>query len=164
MRSSKLYLRKPYKRITDCERVGDLDFVYSCVAALSTNFAQGKTSIQLTKNGVVEGYFVADITKTYNLSKYKYFKYRFYTADKSNLASVSVVLFTTAVYSYDHCYIYYASAELVNGWNELIIAFSDFTKYGSENLAEVKAIRFTVNLVVNNETEVVNFDLVEVSA
>lgn len=160
--------RNTYKKesgpilIAECDTVDDFDYIYGCAKALDTGKKESGTgSIELTKNGDAEGFFVADVTGDLNLSALTTFKYRFYVADKSNIATVGAVLFTTAGKSYDESYRYYVGWQIQNGWNTFEIALADFDKYGSGSLAGIKAVRMLVSITVDNETEVVNFDRIE---
>ena len=152
-----------YKELDD---VDDFDFVYSCTKEIDeANKASGAGSIKLTKTNAAEGYFVADITQDLDLSKNTSIKYNFYVADRTNINTIGLVLFTTAEKSYDNCWINYVGWQIVNGWNEFTIALEEsgagFTKSGSGGLDSIKAIRFIVSLVSDNATEVVNFDRIE---
>ena len=145
--------------LAECNNINDFDTIYSCTKELdTTNKLYGTGSIKFVKNGDIVGYFTADIEKAYNLLKYNSINLSIYTADKSNIASISITLFTTTPYSYDHAYIYFIGWQLVNGWNTFNIPFSEFTKYGSESLDTVKCIRITTNLTVDNQTETINLD------
>jgi len=149
--------------IADCESITDFDYIYSCTKALDTvKKVAGNSSIEFTKNGAVAGYFTMDITRSLNLSRYTSLKYSLYTLDKSNIASISSTLFTTSPYDYGHSYVYFVGWEIVNGWNTFTIPFSSFTKTGIEDLSSIKAIRFTVNLLVDNITEKINFDDIQI--
>lgn len=150
--------------IAECDNVNDFTDIYSCAKQLDiVNKNSGTGSIKLTKNSDIVGYFTADIAGlSLDLSKHTSFEYQFYTADKSNIATVSTTIFTTIPFDYGISFIHFAGWEIVNGWNVFTIPFSSFTKHGAANLATTKAIRFTVNLIADNNTEVVNFDRVRV--
>ncbi len=149
--------------LAECDNVSDFDYVYSCDKVLDeVNKQSGTGSLKFTKNNTIAGYFSIGITRNLDLSKYSSFKYLFYVANKSNIASVSTTLFTTFPYSYDHAYVNFMGWQINNGWNSFDIPFGDFVKTGAETLTTVKAVRFTINLTVDNQTEVVNFDRVEV--
>jgi hypothetical protein len=149
--------------LAECDNVNDFDYIYSCDKTLVTNNKLfGNGSLQFIKNSDVAGYFTLDITKNLNLSKHTSLKYSVYSANKSNIASISTTLFTSTPYSYEHAFVYFVGWQLVNGWNTFNIPFTEFTKYGDETLSTVKAVRFTVNLTVDNQTETVNFDRVQV--
>lgn len=145
--------------IANCNNLSDFDYIYSCTKVLDTvNKVAGTGSLKFTKTGDVAGYFTFDITGNLYLAKHKSLKYSLYTLDKSNIASISTTLFTTSPYDYNHSYVYFVGWEIVNGWNTFTIPFSSFIKTGDETLATVKAIRFTVNLLIDNITEQVNID------
>ncbi len=150
----------------ELDSVDDFDFVYSCTKEIDeANKQSGTGSIKLTKTSDAVGYFVADITQDIDLSGNTSIKYNFYVADRTNIDTIGLVLFTTAEKSYDNCWINYVGWQIVNGWNEFTIALEEseagFTKSGSGGLDSIKAIRFIVSLVSDNSTEVVNFDKIE---
>jgi hypothetical protein len=148
--------------LAECDVLTDFDYIYSCDKVLDeANKQSGSGSLNFTKNNTVAGYFSMDITGNIDLSKYTSLKYLFYTADKSNIASISSTLFTTDPYDYNQSYIYFVGWQINNGWNSFDIPLVDFTKAGEGTLADIKAIRFTVNLTVDNNTESVNFDRIE---
>ena len=148
--------------LSECDNTDDFDFIYSCAKALdAVNKTSGTASIKLTKNADAVGYFLADITRNLDLSKYVGIKYSFYVANKSNITTVGVILFTTSDKSYDESFRHYVGWQIVNGWNTFSINFADFDKYGTGNLRDIKAIRLLISLLVDNATEVVNFDLIE---
>lgn len=162
MRILKQLLNKKSLVITTCEKLTDFDYKIACAIELSTNAKVGAYSLKCTKNGEASGFLLVDVWKKFNFSTFKTFKYRFYSENKANIASVATVLFTANPYSYDNCYIYYAGVEIVNGWSVVSLPLTSFIKSGVGNLASIEGVRFVVNLLVNNETEVVHFDKVEV--
>jgi hypothetical protein len=149
--------------ISECDTTDDFDYIYGCAKALDTgNKQSGTGSVVLTKNADAAGYFVADIDGTFDFSKNVNFQHRLYSADKSNLATIGIILFTTAGKSYDDSYRYYvAGSSLANGWNSVSVALSAFTKYGSGNLSSITSVRFIISLNTDNQTEVVNLDLIK---
>lgn len=159
-------IRKPeitYLQLTDCEVLADID-ILSCTKSLdSTNKIDKDYSIQLVKTADVANYFTATLTKAVDFSKYRDFIFSFYTANKSNIATVSIVLFTTSPFDYGSCYTkFIAVADMANGWNifrnPIIESASDFVKAGVNDFSTVEGIRITVNIVVDNATETVNID------
>lgn len=151
--------------LANCENLNNFNPIYGCVGELDTsNKVKGLSSLKFTKNSDIEGYFTIDIVKNYNFSNYNNFNYNFYVANKSNIASVSTTLFSTTPFDYNNSFINFKGWQIVNGWNNFVIPFlTDFDKYGTASLGLITGIRFTVNLTVNNNTEVVNFDNVFVN-
>jgi hypothetical protein len=150
------------KRITlaECDNIGDLT-LQGCTGVVdSVKKLSGASSIELTKNADIAGYFIADVACVYDLSKYKRLKFRFYVADNSNIASISALFFTTTPFDYGVNFLKFEIP--VSGWNVFDVLFTDFAVNGAADWATVKGLRFTVNLLVDNATEKVNFDLVEI--
>lgn len=138
--------------------------LYSCVESLdTTKKLYGNASIELVKTGDAVGYFVATVTKAVDLTRYKNLVFSFYTANKSNLGSIGIVLFTSTPFDYGESYIKYVSpTPMINGWNTIKVPLvaSDFIIAGVKDWSTTTGIRFTVNITVDNITETVNFDKV----
>lgn len=143
-----------------CDNIGDLT-LQGCAGVVDTvKKVDGVASIELTKNADIAGYFIADADCIYDLSAYTSLKFSFYIANNSNIASISALFFTTDPFDYGINFVKYEAVS--NGWNEFNILFADFTVNGAANWATVKGLRFIVNLLVDNATEKVNFDLIEI--
>jgi hypothetical protein len=146
--------------LAECDDIGDLT-LQGCTGVIDeSNKVSGNSSIEITKNADIVGYFLVDIPCVYDLTKYKSLKFRFYTADNSNIASISSLFFTTDPFDYGITFVKFDVP--VSGWNTIDILFADFIVNGAANWATVKGLRFTINLVVNNATEKVNFDRIEI--
>jgi hypothetical protein len=146
--------------LAECDDIGDLT-LQGCVGGLDlVNKVSGTSSIKLTKNADIVGYFIADASCVYDLSSYTKLKFRFYVANNSNIASVAALFFTTTPFDFGINFVKYEA--VVSGWNMIEVAFADFTTNGAANWATVKGLRFIINLIADNNTEVVNFDKVEV--
>jgi len=146
--------------LANCENLNNFNTLYGCVEEVDTsNKVKGLSSLKFTKNNDLVGYFTLDIIKNYNFSGYNNLNYSFYVANKSNIASVSTTLFSTTPFDYNVSFINFKGWQIVNGWNNFVIPLlTEFDKYGRATLESITGIRFTVNLTVNNNTEVVNFD------
>lgn len=146
--------------LAECDIIGDLT-LQGCTGVIdSVKKLSGASSIELTKTAAIVGYFIADASCVYDLSKYKRLKFRFYTANNSNIASISALFFTTTPFDYGINFLKFESPS--NGWNVFDILFTDFIVNGAADWATVKGLRFTVNLLVDNVTEKVNFDRIEI--
>jgi len=157
--SSKMNFKKSLL-LSECDNLEDLT-LQGCDGVLDTeNKVSGNASIELTKNGDISGFFIADVACVYDLSKYERLRFRFYTADNANIASVSALFFTTIPFSYDVNFLKFKDVE--SGWNTINIMLSDFQATGEANWQTVKGLRFTINLHTNNITEKVNFDRIEI--
>jgi len=147
--------------ISNCNNDDDFNFVFSCNKETDTiNKIFGTASIKLTKTAEAQNYFLARIEKNLNLSKYSKFHYNIFTQNSINIATIAVVLFTTELFSYDDCYIYYDS-NFSNDWDSRMIEFSNFTKTGSGTLEDIKGVSLVFNISNDNETETLNIDKVE---
>lgn len=146
--------------LADCEELTDLT-LQGCTGLIdTTNKASGTSSIELTKNAEIVGYFIADVGCVYDLSNYTSLKFRFYVEDNSNIASISALFFTTSPFDYGVNFVKYETVS--SGWNVIEVLFADFTANGAADWSTVKGLRFIVNLLVNNASEKVNFDLIEI--
>ena len=146
--------------LAECDILTDLT-LQGCAGIIdSINKAAGTSSIELTKNADIAGYFIADVACVYDLSGYTSLKFRFYVADNSNIASIAALFFTTTPFDYGINFVKY---EAVNsGWNVIEVLFDDFAITGAANWSTVKGLRFIVNLLVDNATEKVSFDRIEI--
>jgi hypothetical protein len=146
--------------LAECDDVGDLA-LQGCTGALDlVNKASGVSSIKLTKNADLSGYFIANVNCEYNLTNYTKLKFRFYVANNANIASISALFFTTFPFNYD---VYFVKYEAVSsGWNLKELLLSDFTINGAANWETVKGLMFVVSLITDNATEEVNFDKIEI--
>jgi hypothetical protein len=146
--------------LAECEELADLT-LQGCVGELdTTNKASGTSSIEITKNAEIIGYFIADVGCVYDLSAYTSLKFRFYVEDNSNIASLSALFFTTEPFDYGINFVKYEAVS--SGWNVIEVLFADFITNGAADWSTVKGLRFTVNLIVNNANEKVSFDLIEI--
>jgi len=156
-------VRPNFKKLLvhECDALTNFD-LYSCVGTLdAVKKITGSASIQLVKNADAVGYFVCTITKAVNIYKYRNITFSFYTANKSNLSSIGLVLFTSVPFDYGSCFIkFIGSSSISNGWNTFSVSLieSDFAKYGTNGMELVEGIRFTINIDTDNATETVNFD------
>lgn len=143
-----------------CDNLDNLT-LYGCTGLVdTTNKMVGNASIELTKNNAIVGYFMTDVICVENLSNYNSLKFRFYVANNTNIASISAMFFTTNPFDYGVNYLKFLVP--INGWNIFDVLFSTFIKNGAANWSTVKGLRFTVNLLIDNATEKVNFDQIEI--
>lgn len=149
--------------IDEMENIGVWNFAYGADASVdNTNKVSGEGAIKLIKNNVTTNYFALQGAVTCDLSKSSDFGYSFYVADKTNIASIGLVLFTDDV-NYSSYYVnYFGNWEMTNGWNTVKRNIADFSPGGTPDLSQIKAIRFVVNLVSDQATEV-NFDKITTS-
>lgn len=146
--------------LSKCENIGDLT-LQGCTCSLDTiNKMVGNASIELTKNALIVGYFMADVVCVDDLSNYFSLKFRFYVANNANIASISALFFTTIPFNYGVNYVTFLLP--VNGWNTFEIPLNTFTKNGAADWKTIKGLRFTINLAIDNATEKVNFDQIEI--
>lgn len=147
--------------INSMESLDGVD-TYSCDGEVdSENKSIGQASIKFVKNSDYAGYFVIDIDCVEDLSKYTSLRFRFYTANRSNIATVSALFFTTAPFSYDTNFLKFITIS-ENGWSTIDVLFADFVATGEANWETVKGLRITINLLVDNASESINLDKIEV--
>jgi hypothetical protein len=146
--------------LNKCESLDDIT-LFGCSGLVdTTNKMIGNSSIELTKNAVLTGYFIIDVVCVADLNTYNSLKFRFYVANNANIASISALFFTTIPFDYAINYLHFSVP--VSGWNIFDIPFSTFTKNGTANWSTVKSLRLTINLLINNATEKVNLDQIEI--
>lgn len=129
--------------ISEMESLVEWDEYYNCTASVDTvNYISGIGSLELIRT--TESILTLSSTYDYavDLTKYKNLNYYFYIADKTDLDSINLILFTSAEKTLSSSFIDSVnSSDITIGWNEIVTTLSEYTQTGIATLEEVKAIR-----------------------